>query len=109
EGADGEGPSVKVETIALYFPSLAAGGVPRMMANLASALTEQGQYRVDLVVATNRENHVPRHCPGVRVVRLGAASVPGSLPQLYSYLRSTMPKVLVSGPDGANVVAVVAR
>lgn len=94
--------------IALYHPSLIAGGIQRVFVNLARGFMERG-FAVDMVQATHEggfRNAVPE---GIRLIDLNAGRALTSLPALVRYLRQERPQVLISGAIQTNLVSVWAR
>lgn len=96
------------ERLALFLPSLRGGGAERMMVNLASGFAEEG-YQVDLVLARAEGPYLPMVPEGVRVVDLGSRRVLYSLPGLVSYLNRERPVAMLSTPNHANIIAILAR
>lgn len=94
--------------IALFLPALDGGGAERVFVELANEFAARG-LPVDLVLATARGPYLQEVATGVRVVDLGARRVLWALPRLVRYLRAERPRVLLSGLDNANVVALLAR
>jgi len=94
--------------IALFLPALDGGGAERVFVELANEIAARG-LPVELVLATARGPYLAEVAPGVRVVDLGARRVLWALPRLVRYLRTGRPRVLLSGLDNANVVALLAR
>jgi hypothetical protein len=118
--------------IAIFLPSLTAGGVARVMVQLAHAFVESG-HTVDLVLCRIRENLSGQLPPKVRVLTLSPRSVwvsrtfinaeffkafrvlflpilcslspPKSLaflPDLIRYLRQEKPNVLLAAKTHTN-------
>ena len=94
--------------IAIFLPSLAAGGAERVMLNLASGLSGR-QIPVDLVLAKAKGEYLTQVAAGVRVVDLGCDRVIASLPGLVRYLRRERPAILLSAIEHANLVALWAK
>jgi glycosyltransferase involved in cell wall biosynthesis len=121
--------------IAIFLPSLTAGGVARVMVQLAQAFVESG-HTVDLVLCRNQGEFMGKLPPQVRVLTLKLRSVwvsrvllmlknfkafrvlflpilcslspPKSLaflPELIQYLRQEQPGVLLAAKTHANLVA----
>jgi glycosyltransferase involved in cell wall biosynthesis len=92
------------ERIALFLPSLIAGGAQRVMVNLARGLADRG-LDVDLVLSTAEGPYLSEVSRSVRLVDLKARRVLASLPKLVRYLRAERPRALLSTLTYANVVA----
>ncbi len=97
-----------VRSVALFVPSLTIGGAERVMLNLAGGFAEHG-VEVDLLLSRLEGPLSDSIPPRVRVVILGGATVPASLPRLVRYLRTETPDSMVSALDHANVTAIVAK
>lgn len=89
--------------LTLFLPSLAAGGAPRIMINVGTALDEQG-YDVEFVLA-KKEGEFLEDVSNIPVVGLDARVVRAVLP-LHRYLRKKEPTVLMSTTHAANIVAI---
>ena len=114
-----------------------AGGVERVMLNLAGEMVARG-HRIDLVVGRLHGPFVDQIPPAVRVIDLktstvyqALASVPqlgdeawpalrmlltphahwilGAVPKLAQYLRRERPDALLAGIEWPNIAAVLAR
>ncbi len=96
------------KTIAMYLPSLAAGGAERVMVTLANSMVGRG-YRVDLVLAKAKGVWLPTVAEAVRIVDLGVPCVSFGLPRLVRYLRRERPVALLSALNHANIVAISAH
>ena len=98
--------------IAVFLPSLSAGGAQRVMLTTATGLAERG-YSVDLVVGNlsgQFESEIPE---SVSVIDLGARKLPklsavGNLRPVREYLMNREPRVFISSMNHVNVVALVA-
>jgi glycosyltransferase involved in cell wall biosynthesis len=97
-----------VGKLAIFVPSLSAGGAERAMLNLAHGFAERG-CQVDLVLANASGPYLSKVRETVRLVDLKASRVLTSLPSLVFYLRKAKPKALISTLDYANIVASWAR
>jgi len=94
--------------IAIFVPTLAFGGVERVMVNLAEGFCERG-FEVDLV-APQVEGEFQSHVPSkARVVHLQAKRVLTSLPNLVRYLRHERPAVVLTAMEHSSVAAIWAR
>ena len=94
--------------IAIFVPTLAFGGVERVMVNLAQGFSDRG-FEVDLVapqVEGEFQSQVPNR---VRVVDLQAKQVLTSLPRLVGYLRRERPSVVLTAMEHSSVAAIWAR
>ncbi|MEJ2357269.1 MAG: glycosyltransferase [Deinococcales bacterium] len=94
--------------VALFLPSLDAGGAERVMLDLADAFLELG-VAAELVLASRRGPYledVPSELP---VVDLGRSRVATSLLPLGAYLRRRRPRALLSTLEHANVAALAVR
>ena len=94
--------------IAIFVPTLAFGGVERVMLNLAQGLCERG-FEVDVVapqVKGEFQAHVPKKA---RVVNLQAGRVLTSLPKLVRYLRRERPAAVLTAMEHCSVIAIWAR
>jgi len=94
--------------LALFLPSLTAGGAEQVMVTLAGELVAAGES-ADLVLASS-EGPLRRRVPEtVRLVDLRAGRTLTSLPALAGYLRRERPQALLAAMDHANLVALAAR
>src|SRR5579859_264719 len=94
--------------IAFFLPTLDAGGVARVMINLARGFLDRG-HRVDMVAASASgalRDQVPEEA---RLVDLGSKRVVAAMPGLIRYLRRERPFALVAGMTHCSVVALCAR
>lgn len=98
--------------IALFWPTLAGGGVERNGLRVARELSERG-YSVDIVVANARGELADEVPPGVSLVNLrsplGKGKLLFSLLPLVRYLREHPPDVFMSSMTEANLIAILAR
>lgn len=94
--------------IALFVSSFDAGGVQRVMINLANELTKQG-YPVEMVAVTNRGPLEKTINPGVEIKNLDSKRVLFALKGLVRYFKSEQPHVFVSGQTHLNVIAALAH
>jgi glycosyltransferase involved in cell wall biosynthesis len=93
--------------LALFLPSLEAGGAERVMLNLAAGFSQAG-YPVDMLLAKGTGAYLSELPSGVRLVNLKARRMLESLPRLAAYLRSTRPCALLAALDLADMIAVLA-
>jgi glycosyltransferase involved in cell wall biosynthesis len=94
--------------IALFFPSLQAGGVQRFMLTLGAGLQSCG-FAVDFVLVNASGpflTQIPTH---VRVVDLKAKGALAALPALMRYLKQEKPHTVIAAQTHINVIAVIAR
>jgi glycosyltransferase involved in cell wall biosynthesis len=94
--------------IALFLPSLHGGGLERTMVSLATAFAAEG-LAVDLVVGWAGGPYKNRVGRLVNVVDLKRRRLLSCLPPLALYLSRAAPKVMLSTPNQANIVAILAR
>lgn len=94
--------------VALFVPSLAAGGAERVMVRLANMATQLG-IAVDLLVCRAEGVLLPQLSPNVNLIDLRSPGVIASLPALVRYLRAEKPHGILSAMAHANVVAVWSR
>jgi glycosyltransferase involved in cell wall biosynthesis len=98
----------KLDSIALFLPSLAGGGAEKQVVLLANGLAAKG-IKVDLVLTQAKGPYLSMVSDKVRIVGLKSSRVLFSLPKLISYLRKHKPKILFSAMDYANVMALIAN
>jgi len=94
--------------LAIFVPSMAAGGAQRITLKLAGALAERG-HATDLVLARARGQFLNEVPGSVRVVDLESTRVLTSLPALARYMRNERPCAMLSVLNYANIVALWAR
>lgn len=94
--------------IALYLPSLSAGGAERVMVMLANGLAARG-HRVDLVLARAEGPYLGEVAPAVRIVDLDRGRVLASLLPLVRWLRRERPDAMLSALNHTNIIAILAR
>lgn len=93
--------------LAIFLPSLDAGGAEKVMLALAAQFVARG-IRCDLVVVKN-EGQLRDCVPcGVNVVVLGKRKPIMAVPALLAYLRKARPHVLLSTIFSANITALLA-
>ena len=85
-----------------------AGGIERVMLNLAGGLAELG-LGVDLVVPRSGALYEGLLDPRVRLIDLKASRMLASIPALVRYLRQARPAAVLSAHEHANVTALWAR
>lgn len=94
--------------LALFLPSLQAGGAEQVMVTLANGLAERG-VRVTLLLARCEGSFLSQVSPSVRVVDLRAKRVRASIFGLARYLRRERPAALLSFQTHSNLIAIAAR
>lgn len=94
--------------IALLAAFSGAGGVERMLLNLADGIAAAG-YGVDLLTIRRDSPHLHALPAGVRHLPLPGGHAWAVLPALVRYLRREPPAGLIAAKDRANRVAVLAR
>lgn len=99
------GPTRRVALLAAFS---GAGGVERMLLNLAAGIAAAG-YGVDLLTIRRDSPHLHALPVGVRHLPLPGGHAWAVLPALVSYLRRAPPAGLIAAKDRANRVAVLAR
>jgi glycosyltransferase involved in cell wall biosynthesis/O-antigen ligase len=96
-----------VDKVALFVPTLEAGGAERATLVLAGGLRERG-WDVDIVACRHTgvlQEDVP---PGVRTVSLGAPGVALGVPSLRAYIQRERPTAVLSALAHANLAAIAA-
>ena len=94
--------------VAVFVPTLAFGGVERVMLNLAQGFCERG-FEVDIVIPRVEgefQAYIPKEA---RLVDLRAGRVLTSLPKLMRYLRRDRPAAVLTAMEHSSVVAIWAR
>lgn len=94
--------------IAIFASFSGAGGVERMLLNLAAGITDAG-YGVDLLTIRRDSRHLAALPPGVRHLALPARHALSAIAPLARYLRREPPAALLAAKDRANRAAVLAR
>jgi glycosyltransferase involved in cell wall biosynthesis len=94
--------------VALFLPSLHGGGLEGSMVSLANAFAAEG-LATDLVVGQATGACRTRVSRSVNVVELKRRRLLSCLPALALYLRRALPEVMLSTPNQANIVAILAR
>ena len=98
----------KQPRIAVFVPTLAFGGVERVMLNLAKGFGNRG-FDVDVVthrVEGEFRDNVPKRA---RLVDLQAGRVLACLPKLVRYMQDEKPAAMLTAMEHSSVVAIWAR
>jgi glycosyltransferase involved in cell wall biosynthesis len=95
-------------TVALFVPSLRAGGAERVAINLAAGFVALGQP-TDLVAVSGQGEFAEQIPQGVRLIDLKVSRVLSSLPGLMAYLRRERPAAVIAFMDHAAIIALCAR
>lgn len=93
--------------VALFVPTLAAGGAERATLALAGGLRGRG-WEVDLLTCSQTGELREEIPAGVRMVSLHAGGVTRAIPSLRGYVRRERPRALVSALAHANLAAITA-
>lgn len=94
--------------IALFLPSLAAGGAERVFVRLAHLFQQRGLH-VDLLVARH-DGPLRAEVPNtVRLVDLEASRPSRAIPALVRYLRRNRPKAVMSALTHTNIALAIAH
>lgn len=94
--------------LALFASFSGAGGVERMLLNLARGIAAQGVL-VDLIAVRTDSPHLTRLPEGIRLVSLKAKHTQLAIPELARYLARERPPALLAAKDRAGRAAVIAR
>jgi glycosyltransferase involved in cell wall biosynthesis len=94
--------------VALFLPSLHGGGLERTMVSLANAFVAEG-FAIDLVVGRATGPYRSSIDRLVNVVDLRRGRLVSCLPALARYLHRARPTVMLSTPNQANIIAILAR
>lgn len=94
--------------IALFIPSMRAGGAERVTLTLAQEITERG-HAVDLLLAQKEGPNLTSVPESVRLVDFKSRRVLSSLPSLVCYLQREQPQALLSMMVHTNIVALWAH
>jgi len=99
--------AVRNGPVALFSPSLRAGGAEKVLLNLAAGLHGRG-HKVDIVLAQGSGEYVSQVPDYINVTDLGAKRTLTCLPALIRYIRRERPSGVIAFQDHANVVALLA-
>ena len=103
-----KGPEIDPLPIAIFSPTISAGGSEKVLAMLASGFVGKG-HPVERLVAHQRERQVCNDSTGNVLARgLGARRVLGTIGPLAKLLKNERPRCLLSSLTYANIVAIVA-
>ena len=94
--------------IAFFLPSLAFGGVERVMLNLMVGLLDCG-YVIHLLLADCSGDYLTQVDKRISVIDLKSPHVARSLFPLVRYLRDVRPAVLMTGKNYSSIIALAAR
>ncbi len=94
--------------LALFLPSLRAGGAERNMLTLLGAMVAGG-FEVDLVLAKAEGAFLDEVPQEVRLFDLGAPRMRQALPRLAFYLRRERPRAILSRMFHTNLASIIAR
>lgn len=94
--------------IAIYMPSLVAGGVGPMLANVATVWLQQG-HSVEYVLNQRAGENAGRIPDGATVRILNVGRSLAALPGLIRYLRNRRPQALLSSMPINNLVVIAAH
>lgn len=92
--------------LAIFLPSLVAGGAERSLIKLAGGIAAQGHV-VDLVLVNAKGQFLNEVSDSVHVIDLKSSRVLTSLPGILRYLHQYKPSVLLSALH-TNIVALIA-
>lgn len=97
-----------LQRLSIFAPSLGGGGAERVMCLVAGGLAARG-VDVTLVLCQASGSYLADVDPRVRVVDLGASSMPRALLPLVRHLRKSRPTALLAAMSHANVTAALAH
>ncbi|MER9001578.1 glycosyltransferase [Mesorhizobium australicum] len=92
--------------IAVFIPSLRAGGTERAMLTLAREFDRRGLV-TDLVLGCATGEYLPLVPDSIRIVDLQASRMLFSLFGLIRYVKAEQPRVMLSALPHANILAIV--
>lgn len=98
----------KGQQLALFTSFSGAGGVERMLVNLAQGLVAQG-YSVDIVAVKAKSPALAELPEQVRLLPLGRGHYLTSIVPLARYLRRNQPQALLAAKERAGRAALLAR
>jgi glycosyltransferase involved in cell wall biosynthesis len=93
--------------IAIFLPTLEAGGAERVMVNLAAGIAARG-FPIDLVLARAEGPHLSEVPSSVRIVDFGVPRVLASQRPLVRYMERERPTAVLAVLEHANLVAMAA-
>lgn len=94
--------------LALFASFSGAGGVERMLLNLALGIAAQG-VQIDLLAVRTESPHLTDLPDGIRLVRLTSKHTQLAIPELARYLKTQRPPALLAAKDRAGRAAVLAK
>lgn len=103
---DAKAPVDPKARIAVFIPSLRAGGTERAMLTLAREFDRRGLV-TDLVLGRAVGDYLSLVPGSIDIVDLRASRMLFSLPGLIRYLRAERPRVMLSALPHANILAIV--
>ena len=95
--------------LAFFIQDLKGGGAERMMVNLANALVETENVKVDFVLVRNIGVYISLISPKIRVIPLNTRKVAFSIPALVRYIDRTSPDAMLSTLVHCNIAALIAK
>ncbi len=98
----------RIETIAIFSPSLVMGGAERAVVNLANGFIAQGK-NVQLLLASGRGTLLSDIEPAADIIDFGKRGVFGAISPLARHLRVKPPDIVLSMQSHANIIALLAR
>ena len=95
--------------VAFYLPTLAGGGVSRVVVNLLNQLTNSKEIEV-LLVLNKKEGDFLRYLHSeIEIYELGTRRMIASLFPLLKFLRKIKPNVIISGQPHVNIIVLMAN
>lgn len=94
--------------VAFFVPTMGVGGAERVFASLANEMAARG-LRVEYILLQAEGSLLETRHPGIEVRGLGSTSDLGGLLPLVRELRTRPPRVLISGLNVSNLLALWAR
>jgi len=106
--ADTTRSTLQNERVAVFLPSLSAGGAQRTMLYVAEGFAKH-QLKVDIVLQRVEGPDLSRITDELRIIDLNAGRSLLALIPLIRYLRKEKPQVIISAMMYANVIAILAK
>lgn len=94
--------------VTLFLLNLTAGGVQRVVVQLANYLQEK-QYQVDVVLSTLEGEYLKLLKPGIELIGLGTSSRIRLVSRFARHLRSTRPAVVFTFFPDTSVIALISQ